>query len=150
MNVGRVTAVLTLPALLAVAACELPDDARCRSGFVYEPAVGACRMVPDVPPPPDDVREGQEGDGDAEGDGGPGGVSGLGAPCSSDGDCSGFDADYCSTNPSDGDSSCTIRDCAPGDCPHPWRCCDCTSFGYPAFCVSPEAIDLAASFCRCE
>ncbi|MFT3925868.1 MAG: hypothetical protein QM778_25215 [Myxococcales bacterium] len=67
--------------------------------------------------------------------------SGLGSPCESNDDCSGFEAAYCDQVQS---HTCILQGCAVGDavCPSEWGCCDYSALlGSPlSVCVGPDAL----------
>ncbi len=70
------------------------------------------------------IEDGGAGTADAAADAASTGApSGLGMACTAQGDCAGFDADFCTPFPP---RSCVVRNCATGEnvCPSGLVCCD--------------------------
>ena len=138
------------------AGCEMSDGDRCPNGYHYDPINTVCEVCAE-----DEVWNETtyacEADTDSGTDTGTGGEAptGLGEPCQSDADCAGYEADFCAVNPMSGDGYCTIEDCALGECPAPYLCCDCTESTMlpPGFaCLTEDDASLASSMggCTCE
>ncbi|MDJ0764101.1 MAG: hypothetical protein QNJ97_14055 [Myxococcota bacterium] len=74
------------------------------------------------------VPDTDSGSSDTDSDTGDTQPTGLGEPCTGPehGDCAGYDADYCASDPFNNYVGiCTIKDCTtdPDNCPNGWRCC---------------------------
>lgn len=63
--------------------------------------------------------------------------SGLAAPCATQADCAGYEANYCETAVA---HACLVSGCviAEDDCFIGWTCCDLSSFGFTATLCVPE------------
>ena len=72
--------------------------------------------------------------------------SGQGHACTSDADCSGFQADYCETIVT---SECLVQGCdkEANNCSSGYQCCDFTWMGLPSLCVDEET---SGGRCACE
>ena len=72
--------------------------------------------------------------------------TGQGIPCTSDADCSSFEADYCELWVS---RTCLVKDCDPvaNNCSEGWLCCDYADYGLPSLCVNSE---LAGGKCEAK
>jgi len=142
---------------MLVTACDIPDKERCGKNYIYKKigANSACYPVDagntgdqDGAPPKDN---GADGDGDAGEDGGDGGdasPTGMGVTCKEQGDCAGYDADYCAINPTTQEGGCTIQDCtlSPDSCPKDWKCCDFPeAIAYPVMCIPQDEYDQIGS-----
>jgi len=93
---------------------------------------------------------------DCDAGAGPTGEGGLGAPCSSDADCAGQEADFCLGGP---DGICSIEGCEAGACGDPFVCCgDCNpaiaaSLPFDGSACVPEAASAQLSDvagCTCD
>jgi hypothetical protein len=131
--------------------CTPSDDERCRKGFYFEMNFGC---LPVDSGTGTDTEE--EDGGFVVVDGGEeGGPTGIGVTCEDDTQCEGYDADYCSKDPTkpELDGVCVIKDCAgnPGKCPADLglECCGFNSFDLPSMCVPPEVIAEIGAMVGC-
>lgn len=168
---------LTFPILFfALAGCTTPDDERCAGGYEYIAAIAAC--VPEGTDTAGDLPEADAAPTDAtapeavtptgddaeavvdpdaggvppqdDGESGAALPEGMAVTCTTPAECPLPPADYCLVDPASGSGACTIDDCAPGDCPGGWTCCDCTRVGMPAFCIPDQNAVQLESLCACE
>ncbi|MCU0662382.1 MAG: hypothetical protein MUC50_08675 [Myxococcota bacterium] len=120
---------------LVVSACTLSDDERCPSGYAFDTETKTCKskdcgegfvfneqtlLCEEI-----DTGPGTDSGNDTDGEPLCGQGHELGDECDSDGDCTPC---VCFKNPlhlSD-PGYCTQQDCAPGNCPGGYNCCDCT------------------------
>ena len=138
-------AVVALYALSS-AACTMDDASRCPSGFFYMEDLYACCNA--------ETHEANEvgtkcipvpEDGGADDAGGP---TGVGASCTSDADCTGYDATLC--NPFPGE--CTIEGCDLTPCPDGYTCCGpCSVSQGKLACISDDLVSAAVGMgCPCN
>lgn len=88
--------------------------------------------------------DGDTGDPTAtDSDTGDGNLTGLGVKCTAQGDCSGYDADYCAIVIGTGSGYCVIRNCSksPDTCPTQlgFRCCKMPAYtSFPSICIPQD------------
>ena len=111
-------------------------------GAVSVVLLSACFYDVDRSKIPDD----DEGSGSVD----DGGLSGLGEPCSIDGQCDTEEANYCAVDTYTGQGVCTVKDCLNDGCPSEHQCCDCTGIGYPSFCVENSSVERLSDICPCS
>lgn len=125
-------------------------------------AFTACFYDPDLSRIPDDedvdtgtgtgtgAAPGDAGDSDTGGSGGE--PSGLGAACTGEEACAGYDADYCLMDPTNTATPgiCTVRGCDTKGCPSAYLCCDCSALQMEIMCVPEAASGTIAAFCPCS
>ncbi len=163
MSISRIALSLFGSAAL-VAGCTMSSGDRCPSGYHWDPDNTVCKKCDEDEVwdtegyeclPDSDTGTGTGGGTDTDTESDSGGVSGMGESCSSDDDCSDYDADYCAINPMTQEGYCTIDDCAPGGCPAGYQCCDCsesTLLPQISACISEDEVDLVEGMggCTCE
>ncbi len=159
------------PIVGVLAACTMADDDRCPPGTVYisegkycidedtgsdgdaDADADADAGDADADADADAGDADADADADAGDDGGDDGIpSGLGEICTTDDDCESYESDYCAIDPTTGSGICTTLDCAPGECPEGYQCCDCTESSLlppKVVCIPDDQAALAGSVANC-
>lgn len=80
--------------------------------------------------------------------------AGIGSECTEDKPCTDEEADFCLTSPmAPGEPGiCTVKDCAPGDCPAGYKCCNCTGSSVMdvVACIPEDDVAFFEDYCTCS
>ena len=127
--------------------CAFSDDERCPDGFEWDTELNYCVIEIDA----------GEDSGSGECEPGDGGIDGFGELCTDEGDCAGYTADYCLTDPRNPSApgACTATGCEPCGCGEGNVCCDCAGatmdpFGDSICLEAGNAGELLAIGCNCQ
>ena len=137
--------VIVLWALLYVA-CTMDDADRCPDGYFFMEDLWACCNSETHMPNEENDRCIPDSDDSGAGDGGD--SSGIGEPCTSDADCSDYEANFCLVAV----AVCTFEGCDSTGCPDGYTCCGpCDVSAGKTACVEDALVSTAVELgCPCE
>jgi hypothetical protein len=134
-------------ALICLSGCLYDADDRCGEHQDYKDEMCVCaegytlkeNVCEEIPAPPDAGEDaGEQGDAGTSQDGGRLPYTGQKEPCTSHGECAGFDANYC--NPIF--RVCQVQGCTESSCDPGYMCIDLGMYvpGEPAVCLDPSDV----------